>query len=352
MRMGSVDLRLADYTLDENQTAVRDAFAAFFARQCPIDTVRMAEPLGFDAELWKLLLGLRIVAMGVPTPDGGDGATPVDLVLMCEEWGKSLAPVPIAETVAAARLLARVATAEAAAHLDDAMSGRKLITLAVHPIEPGVPQLVPAAAVADGVVAIEGNELVVYSFHSRPGHVPNQGHTPLGSCALGDLDAERSVVATGAAVRPAFESAIRDWKLLIAAALTGMAQRALDIAVEHATSRQAFGVPIGSFQAVAHSLADVAMDVEVARRITHKAAWWAEHGPDIEAHLTPMAYLWSEEAATRSATVGVHTLGGVGFTVESDMQLYFRRAKGWALLAGDPQCELDHIADALWGVTS
>lgn len=349
MRRSPVDLRIADYTLDDDQEAVRDAFASFFAGRSTPETVRAAEPVGFDAQLWKQLLELRLVAMGVPTEAGGDGATLVDLVLMTEEWGKSLAPAPIAESMTAARLLARAATDEAAAHLEDAMSGAKLITLALRPIERDVRQLVPAAAVADGVVGIEGDQLVTYAFVDRPKHVPNQGYAPLAWVDFTETAGERAVVASGAIVREVFRSAVSDWKLLMAGALVGMAQRALDIALDHAKSRHAFGLPIGSFQAIAHPLVDVAMDVEVARRITHKAAWWADRDGEDEAHLVPMAYLSAEEAAGRAATVGVHTLGGVGFTVESDEQLYFRRVKGWTLPAGDPQAELDSIADLLWG---
>lgn len=183
----------------------------------------------------------------------------------------------------------------------------------------------------------------------KPRQVSNQGRAPLAWWDLAGPGVTCDVIASGPAAVAAFGEAQRDWRLLMAGALVGMTDGALRIGVEHAKERIAFGVPIGSFQAVAHPLVDVAMDLEVARRVTRKAAWWADVDPGLERQLIPMAYLYAEEAAVRSATVGVHTLGGVGFTVESDEQLYFRRAKGWTLAAGDPQSELDAIADGLWG---
>lgn len=342
-------LRHADYSLSDDHEALRDAFAAFFARECPPERVREAEPLGHDPELWKQLLEMRIVAMGVPEDLGGDGAGHVDLVLLTQQWGRHLAPVPVAETVAAARLIARVADDATSPWLRQALDGTALVTLAHHPAIAGTPQLVPAAAVADAVVAMVGDDLVVVALTDKPPVVANQGRTPLAWVDLDEPGRDRTVLASGPAAHAAFDAARREWRLLMAGALVGMAEGALAIALDHAKERIAFGVPIGSFQAVAHPLVDVAMNAEMARRITLKAAWWADTDLSAERHLVPMAYLHAHESAVHAATVGVHTLGGVGFTVESDEQLYFRRAKGWTLMAGDPQDELASIADALWG---
>jgi alkylation response protein AidB-like acyl-CoA dehydrogenase len=211
-----------------------------------------------------------------------------------------------------------------------------------------VRQLVPAGAVADAVVGLLGDDLVLCTTTGTRVGPANQGRAPLGWWDLSSV-AERTVLCSGPAAVDAYETAQREWRILVAAALVGMGDGALSIAVEHAKDRIAFGVPIGSFQAVAHPLADVAIEVETVRRLVWKAAWWADADPTAMRHLIPMAYLAACETAVHSATVGVHTLGGVGFTVESDEQLYFRRATGWALIAGDPLDELDRIADALYG---
>ncbi len=137
--------------------------------------------------------------------------------------------------------------------------------------------------------------------------------------------------------------------MLISAALIGLAKGALDISVQYANDRIAFGVPIGTFQALSHPLADVAGSVATGRRLVWKAAWYLDHEPDRAAANVSIAYLYACESANKSPSVGIHTQGGFGFTLESDMQLYFRRAKGWVLVAGDPDAELLAIADAMYG---
>ncbi len=338
-------LRKADYSLSEEQEALRDVFASFFDTQCPMTRVRAAEPHGFDADLWRRLVDMRVVAMGLPESVGGDGAGLVELMLVAEQLGRRLAPVPMIEAAVAARALAAVAPSVGDGPLTDAIDGSRLLTLALH--TGSGPQLVPAAAVADGVVGLVDDALVL-TASDEPRHQPaNQGRAPI---AWWDLGATGSVVlTTGTAATSVYEQARREWKLLIAAALVGMAGAVLDIGVDHARSRVAFGAPIGTYQAVSHALADVAIGVDTARRLVGKAAWFADHEPQSERHLVPMAFLYAEETAMQAATVGVHVLGGVGFTVESDAQLYFRRVKGWAVPAGDPSAELAQAADEMFG---
>jgi alkylation response protein AidB-like acyl-CoA dehydrogenase len=339
-------LRRADYGISEEQEALRDAFASFFERECPSERVRAAEPTGFDPDLWRRLTDMRAVAMGLPEAAGGDGAGLVELSLVTEEFGRRLAPVPLIEAIVAARLLAQEAPA-AADWAADAASGVRLVTLALHP-GPG-PQLVPAGAVADAVVGLVGDEVVLTPLTPHPPAVANQGYAPIAWCDLGAAGAGRVALGSGSEAVALFEQARREWKLLMAAALVGMARATLDIGVEHAKSRVAFGAPIGTFQAVSHALADVSMAVDTARRLVHKAAWYADYEPGTNRQLVPMAYLYGEQSAMRAATVGVHVLGGVGFTVESDQQLYFRRVKGWTLVAGDPKATLAEIAEASFG---
>lgn len=338
--------RRADYSLSEEQESLRDAFAAFFERECTSERVREAEPTGFDPHVWKRLNDMRMVAMGVPESAGGDGAGLVELSLLAEEFGRRLAPAPLIEAVVAARLLAGAATG-VAEWVAGAVSGDRLVTLALHP--GAGPQLLPAGAVADAVIGVVDDELVLTALDGHPAAVANQGYAPIAWWDPGTAGGDRVVIDSGPEAMVSFDRARREWKLLMAGALVGMARATLDIGVEHARSRVAFGAPIGAFQAVSHALADVAMAVDTARRLVHKAAWYAEYEPDTAGQLTPMAYLYAEQSAMRAATVGVHVLGGVGFTVESDQQLYFRRVKGWTLVAGDPKTTLAEIAEASFG---
>lgn len=344
----SAPIHHADDTLTDDQQAVLDVFTSFFERQSPPERVRGAEPHGFDADLWKHLAEMRVVAMGVDAAAGGDGAGLVELVLLAEPWGRHLAPVPVVDSIVAARLIERAAAIgdSAAPILAAVLDGSLLPTIALGRTAPGRRQLVPSAAVADIVVALVGDDLVFTNI-AGTSQVSNQGHTPLAwvDPSAGDC----TVIASGPAAVAAHADALRDWQLLMAAALTGIAEGALRIGLEHARDRIAFGVPIGTFQAVAHPLVDVAMNVEMSRKLTRKAAWWADNDPRQSRELIPMAYYFAERAAVHAAQVGVHTLGGVGFTVESDVQLYFRRAKGWTLAFGDPERRLDDLADELFG---
>jgi alkylation response protein AidB-like acyl-CoA dehydrogenase len=118
--------------------------------------------------------------------------------------------------------------------------------------------------------------------------------------------------------------------------------------VGYTKDRQAFGVPIASFQVIAHGLADIATDLDGAKLLSWEAAWARDELPRRAAELSSMAYLIAVEAA-RSATEGsLHLFGGYGFMLEYDVQLYFRNAKAWGLLLGDASHEADVLADILW----
>lgn len=341
-------LNHADFSLGEEQRALREAVRSFLARECPPERVRAAEPLGFDEKLWNQFNDMRAVAMGVPEAAGGDGAGLVELVLVAEEVGRTVAPVPFVESAVAARLLARCG-APARSWCDAAIAGTKLVTLALRPVRGGWPQLVPAGAAADAVVALLEDELVVVTRGAPSDHVANQGFAPLAWLDIDDAATTVTAIASGPEAVVSFGVAVREWKLLMAAAQVGIAAGALPLAVEFASNREAFGVPIATFQAIAHPLADRYIGVVGARRLVWQAAWFADHEPDTFRHLVPMAFVYAARVAIETATTGVHTQGGLGFTVESDMQLYFRRAKGWANVLGDPSRQLQDIADELYG---
>lgn len=348
IRSSTAELRAADYSLEEEQQALLDTFTTFFDRESPAARVRAAEPLGFEAALWEQLGAMRAVAMGVPEAAGGDGGGLVELVLAAEPFGKRLAPVPLVEVLAAARLLADVVPDDGE-WLPRVLSGERLVSLALQPARPGRAQLVPAGAVADAVLGLVGDDLVLATMERTPPVSRTQGYAPIACWDLTGDGVTATTLASGEVATRAYRQALREWQLLMASALVGMGDACLDIAVEHAKSRFAFGVPIGTFQAVAHPIVDVANAVEGARRLTRKAAWFEDFEPSTAPELVPMAYRHAEHAAVLASRVAVHVLGGVGFTAEADAQLYFRRAKGWTLVAGDPDDAFDAVADHLYG---
>ena len=338
------ELRYADYSLGSDQEAVRDAFAGFFRNECPPERVRAAEPLGYDEKLWRQLADMGAASMGLPEQAGGDGAALTDLLLVAEEAGAALAPVPFIEHVAASRALAEVPNGPGGLPAEVA-SGRRILALAMEPLRVQGSQLVPGGAVARGVLALEGDALVLVDADEPPLPVANQGSTPL---AWWDLaGGRRQRLADGPAARDLYQRARAEWKLLTAAALTGLTERALGIAVEFAKTRETMGVPIGSLQGVSFPLADVAIGLSGARNMVRRAAWMLEHEPAEARDLVPAAFAYAARVATHGTTTAAHMQGGLGFTVEADASLYFLRAKGWSLLGGDPAEDVIAVADAL-----
>jgi alkylation response protein AidB-like acyl-CoA dehydrogenase len=338
-------LRRSNYSLSDEQHALLDAFRLFFEKHCSSERVREAEPVGWDETLWAQIADLRPVAMGVPVEHGGDGAGLVELAIVAEEFGRRAAPIPLVEAMVAARLLAALDTDDetAKAALERLLEGAVVSIAVGAAARDPARALVPGGAVADTVLGLHGERLVIASAEEPPPHVPNLASAPL---AWWDL-AGGATLATGEPAVQLFAQAEREWRVLTAATLVGAGQTALDLAAEFAKERFAFGVAIGSFQSVAHPLADVLIGIESARRLTHKAAWFLDHEADHVGPLAAMAFVHAAEAAERAGTVGVHTQGGFGFTLESDEQLFYRRAKGWALIGGDRRAELQQIAEGV-----
>ena len=122
--------------------------------------------------------------------------------------------------------------------------------------------------------------------------------------------------------------------------------------MQYAKDRQAFGAAIGSFQAIAHPLVDAAIGIEGARRLVHRAAWFADHEPEALDARASIALRVRRGSGGAGGRVAIHTQGGFGFTLESDVQLFYRRAKGWALVVGDRRAELRRVAEQLVGASA
>jgi alkylation response protein AidB-like acyl-CoA dehydrogenase len=353
-----------DLALSADQELIRDTFRGFFDQESSLEAVRAAEPLGFSRALWEKLAPTGAVGMGVPESAGGGGAGLLEMALVAEEVGRTLAPVPFVESSVSARALAEAGAKEA---LERVLAGDAIPTLVLHPLEGGRDALVPAGAVADLALALEGDALVALARPEPPPELlANHASAPLARWPLAGL--RREVLARGAAARDLHARAHDEWKLMTAAALAGLAREALRIAAEYAKSRTQFGAPIGSYQGIAHPLADRATDVEGATLLVHEAIWAREACAGTHAAqrgeaersfggaelarapaLASMAFVFAAETASRTASFCVHTHGGYGFTLEYDAQLYLRRAKGWSLVWDDPRAELQRVADRLWG---
>ncbi|MBV8950693.1 MAG: acyl-CoA/acyl-ACP dehydrogenase, partial [Actinobacteria bacterium] len=322
--------------LSDGQKQLRASLAALLSKESSPARVRAAEPLGFDARLWA-----RLTAVGVPgMATRASGASLVDLAVVCNEVGSHLAPAPVVDAFVATRVLDRLGGCP-----DDVASGDAVAGIAVSPSCDGWWRLVPAGAVAALVVGLDGDDLVA-TRSDAPGVPPaNIGCAPI---ADRTTTGDRRVLARGRQARLAYEHALDEWQVLTAAALAGLAAHALELGVDYTKQRQQFGEPIGSFQAVQQRLADVATDGDGARLLAYEAAAALGADPVRFPVLAPMAFLFAARTAAAATAWSLHFHGGYGFMLEYDVQLYFRRAKGWPLLFGDPDRELAVLAERLY----
>ncbi|MHB1583265.1 MAG: acyl-CoA dehydrogenase family protein [Acidimicrobiales bacterium] len=321
-----------DLSPSDEQQQLIDAFAALYDKESPAERVRAAEPEGHDAELWRRLIENGAVEMAVGEEQGGGGATVLDLALVAEQHGRHLGSAPLLEAQVVARLLGRLGGAEAGSLLVDVIGGDRLVTLALRPPRAGVLTMVPAGAVADVVVFADGDQVLVVDRPPATTPVANLGSLPAADVPVSGAHP----LATGPAAREAAESALDEWLVLMAAAMVGLGGRALEIGVAYVKERHAFGVPIGSFQAVAHGLADAATLHDGAELLEREAAWAAGEEPARFGELAALAFGFCVDAARQAAYRSLHYHGGYGFMLETDIQLFWRRATAWPAQYGEP----------------
>lgn len=335
-----------DLELTTEQRQLVESFSALYGTHAAPEQVRAAEPLGFDNGLWGQVLDVGVIAMAVAEESGGWGASPLDLALIAEQQGRFVAPVPVIEAQVAARLLARLDGPRSASALDAALHGERLVTVAVHPARDGRAGLVPAGAVADDAIVLAGDQLLLVPLVHARSPVENLGSMPVADVVLVD-DAE--VLASGPEVLVAFDAALDDFLHLTAAALVGIGARALEIGIAYVKERIAWGVPIGSFQAIAHPLADSATALDGARLLAYEAAWAASDQPERHSELAAMAFAFAYESARDATYRSLHFHGGYGFMMEYDIQLYYRRARAWANIYSEPRKVYRRVADKRYG---
>ncbi|WP_024802931.1 acyl-CoA dehydrogenase family protein [Nocardia sp. BMG51109] len=343
--MDRYELRRQDYSLSEDQTELQAVYAKFFKSRCPLEVVRAAEPTGFDKNLWEQLCATGATTMALPETAGGDGATLVDLALVAEELGRVLAPVPWIDHVCAVRLLARLGAlppgTDGAAEVAE---GRQVVALDPRLDSTAGRRLIASGSVADHIVLRDGDDIVRLSPATRPAQVDNIGRMPMAWVDPAAVD-QRTVLATGSAAPADYERALDEWRVLTAAALVGLVDETLRVAVEFAKNRYTMGVPISTLQGISHPLANIAIVVQGGRNLVRRAAWFLEYEPDVQPELASAAFVYLAEEAARAATMAVHVQGGLGVATESAASAYLLRARGWPLAAGDPGASAVRVAE-------
>jgi alkylation response protein AidB-like acyl-CoA dehydrogenase len=331
-----------DLTPAPETTALVSALDALLAKESTPARVRVAETTGFDPALWATVTSFGIPGLALDAEIRSDEL----LVALAETAGTHLASVPLVETLVTASLLSGC-TGEDAARLVAHIADGDIATFVLHPIRTAVAQLVPAGAIADIVLAYDGTDLTATIAPAPETMVANVASLPL---ADRDLNAgERLVLASGQHAAEIFATAQRRWQLLTAAQLVGIADKALQIGVEYVRGRVIFDRPVATFQTVAHRLADHVTDLDGARLLVQEAAWAADIHSPRATELATMAFCFIGEKATTIVGDCLHYHGGYGFTLEYDIQLYYRRARAYPLVWGPVAQEWQRLADELYG---
>jgi alkylation response protein AidB-like acyl-CoA dehydrogenase len=336
-------VRRNDFRLTDDERVFPGSVADYLAAACTHETVRAAEPLGFDARLWRALTGQGVVeAARGPDEDGTAGL--VQGALIAEACGTYTAPVPYMETVAVARLLGRIDVVAATELGAEVTSGRKVVGFAPGSALSGWPQLIASGAIADAVIGLLGDDLVLLERQHEVPQVAVQGHLPAGWWGPGMASVTR--LLAGDRARAAFSLARDEYLVLTGSALAGLGAASLDQAAGFARDRTTRGVPIGALQGVSHPLAECKVAIEGARQTARKAAWFCEHEPAADPKLPAVAFIAAARAADRACRVAMHVNGGMGVMVDGEPARYLLRSKSWAAVVAripDVQLELANV---------
>jgi alkylation response protein AidB-like acyl-CoA dehydrogenase len=226
----------------------------------------------------------------------------------------------------------------------DVVSGRQLVAFdAQHDNVPG-PRLISTGSIADHVIVRDGEDVVRLGFDTRPTKVDNIGRLPMAWVDPADAGS-RVVLASGPVGLVQYQRALDEWRVLMAAALTGLVEETMTIAAEFAKTRYTLGVPISTLQGISHPLANIAITVQGGRNLARRAAWFLDNEPDERPELAAAAFVFIAEEASKAATMAVHVQGGLGVSAEAAATAYLVRARGWTLAGGDPAASARHIGE-------
>lgn len=338
-----------DFTFEEQQLAFRDAIRKFLMVEAAPEMLREiweTTQTGRSAELRAKLADQGLTALSVPEDFGGIGLGDLDWVLVQQELGYFAIPDSLAATAYLGVYLLNHLPADIALKrewLPRIAAGKARIAVG-HPVNP--------------FVADAGNADLLLLWHADEIHAlrPDQVKVTLNdsidqSRRLYKVEwspSESTRVCKAAIGRSLWAGTIDRAGVAIAAQLLGLAQRMLDLGVDHAAQRKQFGKPVGSFQAVKHHMADVAVKVEFAEPVVHRAAYaLAKDDPRASVYVS-QARLAAGEAALLAARKSIQVHGAMGYTWEADLQMFMKRA--WALDAtwGDRKYHKTRVANWLF----
>jgi alkylation response protein AidB-like acyl-CoA dehydrogenase len=355
-------------------------------REMPVSYARamMDDTAGFTDAAWRQMASLGWLGLVVPSALGGSDLGMLELALVCEELGAVVAPVPFHSTVCLGltAVLAAGTEAQKTEVVPAVAAGERRLTLAVAEtrgtwsaggldavaertreggyVVSGTKLFVPDARTASTIVVVARVDGGL-GFFCVPASAQGLRVEPMTTVdttrkldavvldavhvgrdgVLGDVgrDAPAAPLTLDAVVDRA--------KTALAAEMCGAAAAALDMSVEYAKIRKQFDRPIGSFQAIQHKLADMKVAVENARSLVYYAAWALDSGAEDAPRAAAMAKAYASDACTRVVGDAIQAHGGIGFTWEHDLHLYYKRVKAAEVTYGDATANREIVARLL-----
>ena len=373
-----------DILPSEEEQMLKNVARDFLETEISTAMVREMEldDLGYPPSLWKQMADLGWLGLALPEQYGGQGLPLTYLGLILQEAGRVLAPVPLHSTMVAALTIAEAGSDQQKQDILPAVSdGGMVLTWGIAERDPRlIPEAMTLQATADGDGWIlNGTKMFVDNFvvaqrclvaaRTAPGSDSNQGIslflvdtngigvdqtalTTLAKDKQSRVDFKNHRVDASALVGefnrgwPIVEAMLDRATALLCCQMTGAARKDAEMAIEYAKNRVAFGRPIGSFQSVQHMLADMLLHVDGGEMLTFEALWKMDEGLSSSVEVSQAKAFCNEkcESVVRTSQV-IH--GGIGFMMEFDLHLWFRRVTSWTMRLGTTYDHRARIASAL-----
>ena len=366
-----------DLGLTETQELLKNSAREFLENECPETLVREMEEdeKGYSPELWRKMAEQGWQGLLIPEQYGGAGFDFIDLCVLLEEFGRALVPGPYMSTVlggaipimeggsdaqkseflpriASGDLIFSLALTEPSARFDEAAVQAQATVSGNDVTITGTKLFVPDANVADYLVVAarspRGVTLAIVPT-DQPG-VETRSLLTIAKdkqCEVKLNNAKGQLLGADGQGWAIMEQVLQKYTVAECAYLVGLSQMDFEIAVDYAKERVQFGRPIGSFQAIQHKCADMVTDVDGSRFIMYKAAWSLNTNQDDRQMAVNMAKAWTSEATRRVVAHGQQIHGGIGFTKDYKIQLFFRRQKRAELAFGDSDYHRELVAQQL-----
>ena len=334
-----------DFTFSEDQLLFQESVRDFLLNEVTPERIRRSweTDSGRDDALWSQLTELGLVGMTVPEEYGGLGMSELDFVLLAQECGYVALPEPLVHTVlVAVPTLRELGGGLAQQWLPKIAAGEAKVVVG---IERNL--LVEDAHAAD-LLLLERQGALYALTPEQVAMRYNESVDPSRKLYNVEIASEESPVAVGEAATERVRFALDRGALGSAAQALGLAQRMVDMSVSYTADRQQFGKPVGSFQAVKHHMANVAVKLEYARAPVHRAAYALANGDACASRAVSHAKLAACEAANLASKNAIQVHGAMGYTWEVDLHIFMKKAWALANTWGDAGYHKRRVADYIF----